>query len=270
MLEIENSVSPGPTPLHKLSCLRSGNPAWETILTSKIMAVCGNRFVLPRSIKSFLITTIPYILLSKELPTQNRLICQNVKNLLSFQFCSLCNMCGQEYQSVLYNQWSSSVAAHDVGFQSICSEMLCQICDGNYNQRCFVCLVGYYRPQTKFAKVMFLHLSVSHSVHMGGHLPQCMLGYADPLPRSRPLGAEIPPPPAVHAGRYGQQAGGTHPTGMHTCCKDPPSFQLKRSLFYNFTTKYTFTRRNIDCMNAMIKNESLVSIVASKSSFFCK
>ena len=26
----------------------------------------------------------------------------------------------------------------------------------------------YYRPQTKFAKVMFLHLSVGHSVH-GGH-----------------------------------------------------------------------------------------------------
>ena len=26
----------------------------------------------------------------------------------------------------------------------------------------------YYRPQTKFAKVMFLHLSVSHSVHGGG------------------------------------------------------------------------------------------------------
>ena len=26
----------------------------------------------------------------------------------------------------------------------------------------------YYRPQTKFAKVMFLHVSVSHSVHRGG------------------------------------------------------------------------------------------------------
>ena len=28
-------------------------------------------------------------------------------------------------------------------------------------------------------------------------------------------------PQAVHAGRYGQQAGGTHPTGMHSCsqCK---------------------------------------------------
>ena len=25
------------------------------------------------------------------------------------------------------------------------------------------------------------------------------------------------PPGAVHAGRYGQQAGGTHPTGMHSC-----------------------------------------------------
>ena len=24
-------------------------------------------------------------------------------------------------------------------------------------------------------------------------------------------------PGAVHAGRYEQQAGGTHPTGMHTC-----------------------------------------------------
>ena len=25
------------------------------------------------------------------------------------------------------------------------------------------------------------------------------------------------PPGAVHAGRYGQQAGGTHPTGIHSC-----------------------------------------------------
>ena len=41
-----------------------------------------------------------------------------------------------------------------------------------------------------------------------------------PLP-----GAGTPPPPprsrhspgAVHAGRYGQEAGGTHPTGMHSC-----------------------------------------------------
>ena len=29
---------------------------------------------------------------------------------------------------------------------------------------------------------------------------------------------EQTPPRAVHAGRYGQQTGGTHPTGMHTRC----------------------------------------------------
>ena len=44
--------------------------------------------------------------------------------------------------------------------------------------------------QTKFAKVMFLHLSVSHFVH--GGLPQCMLGCHHtprdqlPCPQSRP------------------------------------------------------------------------------------
>ena len=53
-----------------------------------------------------------------------------------------------------------------------------------------------YRPQTKFAKVMFLHLSVSHSVHRGG-LPQCMLGYHPPgtrhPPEQTPPGPGIPP-----------------------------------------------------------------------------
>ena len=37
---------------------------------------------------------------------------------------------------------------------------------------------NYYHLQTKFTKVMFLHLSVSHFVHGEGQcLPQCMLGY---------------------------------------------------------------------------------------------
>ena len=67
-------------------------------------------------------------------------------------------------------------------------------------------IVFYYRPQTKFAKAMFLHLSVSHSVNRGVCLSACW----DP-PRSRH------PPRAVHAGRYSQQAGGTHPTGMQSC-----------------------------------------------------
>ena len=77
---------------------------------------------------------------------------------------------------------------------------------------------------------MFLHLSVI--LFTGGCLPQCMLGYT-PQEQTPPWEADIPtpeadtpppphreadkPPRAVHAGKYGQQAGGTHPTGMHTC-----------------------------------------------------
>ena len=101
---------------------------------------------------------------------------------------------------------------------------------------------------------MFLHLSVSHSVHGGEYLGRYTPGQVHPPGRYTPgqvypLGrytpqagtppgrytswAGAPPwrvhpqegtPPgqvhplrAVHAGRYGQQAGGTHPTGMHSC-----------------------------------------------------
>ena len=73
---------------------------------------------------------------------------------------------------------------------------------------------GYYRPQTKFAKAMFLRLSVSHSVHSGEVcLNACWdtpPGPGTPLEQTPP---EIPrdqEPPlcTVHAGRYGQQAGG--------------------------------------------------------------
>ena len=70
-------------------------------------------------------------------------------------------------------------------------------------------------PVNVWGKVIFLHLSVilftggSTSLHAGIH----------------PLGADTPqdlrqaPPTAVHAGRYGQQAGGTHPNGMQSCSK---------------------------------------------------
>ena len=43
---------------------------------------------------------------------------------------------------------------------------------------------------------------------------QCMLGYIPPCP----LHAGIHPPAQYMLG-YGQQAGGTHPTGMHSCFK---------------------------------------------------
>ena len=118
----------------------------------------------------------------------------------------------------------------------------------------------FYRPQTKFAKVTFLHLSVSHSVHRGVCFSVCWDTHpsrtrhppgtshppgsrnppgADPPgsrppsrsrqppqtkhpwsrhpPQQAPPEAGTPPFPTVHAGRYGQQAGGMHPTGMQSC-----------------------------------------------------
>ena len=56
-------------------------------------------------------------------------------------------------------------------------------------------------------------------VHAGIPPP---LGADTPLDQTPPLGADTlrkqtPSPGAVHAGRYGQRAGGMHPTGMQSC-----------------------------------------------------
>ena len=68
----------------------------------------------------------------------------------------------------------------------------------------------------------YVFTPVCHSVHGGGSV--CLSACWDtPPPGSRHpswsihphLGADTPPC-AVHAGRYGQQAGGMHPTVMHT------------------------------------------------------
>ena len=55
--------------------------------------------------------------------------------------------------------------------------------------------------------------SLCHSVHKGGGVP----GQVPPSPGQVHHPPRYTPPGAVHAGRYGQQAGGTHPTGMHSC-----------------------------------------------------
>ena len=80
---------------------------------------------------------------------------------------------------------------------------------------------GFYRPQTKFAKVMFLHLSVI--LFTGGkYLGRCPPGRYTPLGRytlraGTPPGRYTPAHPRQCMLGYGQQAGGTHPTGMHSC-----------------------------------------------------
>ena len=51
---------------------------------------------------------------------------------------------------------------------------------------------NFYRPQTKFGKVMFLHLSVSHSVHGGGCV--CIQGGSASRDGLHPGGVgQIPP-----------------------------------------------------------------------------
>ena len=61
-------------------------------------------------------------------------------------------------------------------------------------------------------KVMFLYPSVI--LFTGGRcLPHCIPGYIPPW--ADPPPGRHPPPPDTMG--YGQQASGTHPTGMHSC-----------------------------------------------------
>ena len=54
----------------------------------------------------------------------------------------------------------------------------------------------FYRPQKKFAKVIFLHLSVILFTEGGGNLPQCMLGctHTHTHPTQPPPGSEVDTP----------------------------------------------------------------------------
>ena len=94
--------------------------------------------------------------------------------------------------------------------------------------KCF-CVCPHYRPETRFPKVMLLHLSVSHSVHGGrgvpGQVPPGQWGSTwagtpgryTPPPLGRYTPKQVPPLPQQCMLAYGQQAGGTHPTGMLSC-----------------------------------------------------
>ena len=77
-------------------------------------------------------------------------------------------------------------------------------------------------------KVMFLHLSVSHSVHRGG---VCVWADTPPHPRQTPVSH------SVHRGVSGQTlpetataADGTYPSGMHSCFLLCPSRSLSRTM----------------------------------------
>ena len=113
--------------------------------------------------------------------------------------------------------------------------------------------LNFCGPQRSCGKIIFSQACVKNSVHVGGCLPQCMLGYthtpwADTTPgRHRPGQTPLPSacwdththpplpsvcwdthtptqcmlgytPCPVHAGiDMATAADGTHPTGMHSC-----------------------------------------------------
>ena len=79
-------------------------------------------------------------------------------------------------------------------------------------------MLSCYHPQTKFAKVMFSQVSVcpqggSAPLHAQMHTPRQTP--PAPLGRHPSLLGRHPSPEQCMLG-YGQQAGGTHPTGMHS------------------------------------------------------
>ena len=80
-----------------------------------------------------------------------------------------------------------------------------------------------------WGKVMFLHLPISHSVHEGGGVCLWVQGVCLPLgfgvdvyhppPRHTPLHSNTHTRTLGHpAVEVAIEAGGTHPTGMHSCC----------------------------------------------------
>ena len=76
-------------------------------------------------------------------------------------------------------------------------------------------VINFYRPQTKFAKVMFLHVSVSHSVHRGVVVSQHALQFSRPTPRVEVEGSGLGGSPGPHPGwRLRGLAGGGSP-GPH-------------------------------------------------------
>ena len=69
-----------------------------------------------------------------------------------------------------------------------------------------------------WGKVIFSEACTKNSVHMGWVSRQTLPPPGADTPQEQtPPCPDQTPPGAVHAGRYGQQAGGTHPTGVHSC-----------------------------------------------------
>ena len=79
---------------------------------------------------------------------------------------------------------------------------------------------GFLPPATKLGQG-YVFPGMCDSVHRRGVCLSACWDTRPPLGADTTPGADTPPgsrhPHAEHAGRYGQRAGGTHPTGMQSC-----------------------------------------------------
>ena len=79
----------------------------------------------------------------------------------------------------------------------------------------FCYLLAYLPPTNEvWGKVIFSVACIKNSVHRG---VSASVHTGIPHPPEQTPPPDQAPPSAVHAGRYGQQAGGMHPTGMQSC-----------------------------------------------------
>ena len=116
---------------------------------------------------------------------------------------------------------------------TVCISMVQNICSRKWDGQLIFTpgKTSFYRAQRSYGKVMFLDLHLSVILFTGGCLPHTPPGRTPPsgqtppvqtLPRAdTPRGdtlfpwADSPPPVQCMLG-YGQQVGGTHPTGMQS------------------------------------------------------
>ena len=83
-----------------------------------------------------------------------------------------------------------------------------------------LCVISYLPPAMKLGQG-YVFTRVCDSVHRGDLQWPPLHAGIHPHQRQAPpphwTRGRHPSPSAVHAGRYGQQTGGTHPTGMQSC-----------------------------------------------------
>ena len=107
--------------------------------------------------------------------------------------------------STLHSCQFHFITARKRSLQRLCFYTCLSFCPWR-GEVCPQCMLGYHPPGTRQPP----------GAGTPYHQDQAPPGSGHPPPEQTPPGTR--PPGAVHAGRYGQRAGGMHHTGMQSCC----------------------------------------------------